>query len=159
MYKPFTHRQTHHIICNLKNSPAAGTDGISNYHLTHLGPRGIQPLTDLANYNYSHCKIADAWKHGIIITILNPNKDPTLVISYRPITLLYTASKVIERLILNLTTLNIPLSPAQHSFRPKHSTNTLLTQMTQKMLEGFNHKRTLLINNRHQQSLRCHPEI
>ena len=42
---------------------------------------------------------------------------PTLVTSYRPITLLSTAFKVIERLILNLITPHIPLSPTQHGFQ------------------------------------------
>ena len=99
--------------------------------------------------SYSQCKIADTWKHGIIIAILKPNKDATLASSYRPITLLSTAFKVIERLILNLITPDIPLAPTQHGFRSGHSTNTLLTKLTQDMTEGFNHnrphKRTLLI--------------
>ena len=47
--------------------------------------------------------------------------------------------------MLNIVTPHIPLLPSQHGFRPNHSTNTLLTQMTQNMLEGFNHKRTLFI--------------
>ena len=148
-HKPFTIRQTKHILKNLKNSAATGLDGISNYHLKHLGPRGIQALTDIANYSYSHCRISDTWKHGIIITILKPNKDPTLASSYRPITLLSTLFKVIERLILNIVTPYIPLSSTQHGFRPQHSTNTLLTQLTHNIVNGCNHKlphkRTLLI--------------
>ena len=87
-YKPFTHRETNHITCNLKNWPAAEPDGISNYH---LGPRGIQALTDSPHYSYSRDKITNIWIHGTIITILKPNKDRTLVTSYRPIILLSTA--------------------------------------------------------------------
>ena len=104
---------------------------------TYPGPQGLQVLTNIAIYSYSHNTIPNIWKHGKIITIPRPNKDPTDPASYRPITLLCTPSKVIERLIL------------QHGFRPLHSTNTLLTDLTQRVFDGINSSRlphrTLLI--------------
>ncbi|WP_435331504.1 reverse transcriptase domain-containing protein, partial [Klebsiella pneumoniae] len=72
----------------------------------------------------------------------------TQATSYRPITLLCTPSKVVERLIIRITTPHIPLSPTQHGYRPHHSTTTLLTNLTQKIHDGINSRkpqRTLLI--------------
>ena len=146
---PFSNSQTKHIVINLKNSQAAGPDQISNYHLKHLGPQGIQALTRIANYSYNYSKIPELWKRGKIVTQLKPNKDATNPASHRPITLLCTAAKVIERLMHNLINPHITLSTTQHGFRPMHSTNTLLTQLTQDVTDGFNerapHERTVLV--------------
>lgn len=144
-----TTEDTKRIIKKLKNSSAMGIDNISNIHLKHLGPHGIQTLTNIINYSYAHCIIPHIWKIGKIIALLKPNKIATEPASYRPITLLCTPSKVLERLILNKTTPYIPLSPTQHGYRPNHSTTTLLTNLTQKVQDGINSRRpphrTLLI--------------
>ena len=121
---PFLSQNTRHVIKNIKNSPAKGPDSISNFHLKHLGPQGIQALTNISNYTYAHFLIPNIWKQGRIITILKPNKDPTTPSSYRPITLLSTLSKITECLILNIIYPDAPLAPTQHGFRLLHSTNT-----------------------------------
>ncbi|MEL7520422.1 MAG: reverse transcriptase family protein, partial [Cyanobacteria bacterium J06553_1] len=144
---PFTTEQTQDIIKKIKNSSSTGPDDISNIHLKHLGPHGIQALTDISNYTYAHCRIPNIWKHGTIITILKPNKDPTQPSSYNSITLLCTTSKITERLILNKITPHIPLDKSQHGFRALHSTSTLLTNLTQRTIDGINSEkphRTLL---------------
>ena len=144
-----TTTNTRDIIKQLKKSGATGIDNISNIHLKHLGPHGIRTLTNIANYSYQHCRIPNIWKIGKIIPLLKMGKKPTEAASYRPVTLLCTPSKVVERLILKITTPHIPLSPTQHGFRPHHSTTTLLTDLTQRTLDGFNeplpHRRTLLL--------------
>ena len=138
---PFSPQNTKHVIYNIKNSPATGPDSISNIHLKHLGPQGTQALTNISNYTYAHCLILNIWKQGRIITILKPNKDITTPSSYRPITLLCTPSEITERLILNIIHPDVPLAPTPHGFRPLHSTNTLLTNPTQHVLDGINSKR------------------
>ena len=87
---PFSPQNTNHVINNIKNSPATGPDSISNFQFKHLGPQGIQVLTNISNCTYAHCLMLNIWKQGRIITILKPNKDPTTPSSYRPITLLCT---------------------------------------------------------------------
>ena len=54
---PLSPQNTKHIINNIKNSPATGPDSLSNFHLKHLGPQGIQALTNISNYTYAHCLI------------------------------------------------------------------------------------------------------
>ena len=137
---PFSPQNTKYVINNIKNSPATGPDSISNFHLKHLDPQGIQALTNISNYTYAHCLIPNIWKQGII-TILKPNEDPTTPSSYRPTTLLCTPSKITERLILNIIHPDAPLAPTQHRFQPLHSANILLTNLTQHLLDGINSKR------------------
>ena len=50
---PFSPQNTKHVINNIKNSPATLPDSISNFHLKHLGPLGIQALTNISNYTYA----------------------------------------------------------------------------------------------------------
>src|SRR5215470_12727900 len=80
------------------------------------------------------------WKLAHIIPILKPNKNPTDPTSYRPISLLSTISKLFEKLILNRIQQYLPVSPTQHGFKKQYSTTTLLTDLTQHILTGFNQK-------------------
>ena len=111
---PFS-SQNKHVINNIKDSPATGPNSISNFHLKHLSPQGIQALKNISNYTYA-CLIPNIWKQGSIITIRKPNKDPTTPSSYRPITLVCTPSKITECLILNIIHPVVPLAPTQHGF-------------------------------------------
>ncbi len=119
---------------------AAGPDLISNIHLKHLGPIALNALTDLFKHSWTYDKIPQVWKKAIIIPILKPGKPPNMPASYRPISLLCTASKIMERLILQNISPFVPLSPSQHGFRPLHSTTTHLSTLTQLILDGFNQR-------------------
>ena len=68
-------------------------------------------------------------------------KDSSLGTSYRPISLLCPAAKVMEALIL--TTVNTHLLPAsdQHGFRTGHSTTSALLQLTSDVATGFNQRK------------------
>ena len=70
--------------------------------------------------------------------IHKPGKDSSQGTSYRPISLLCPAAKVLEVLIL--PSINKFLSPAkdQHGFRPRHSTTSALLQLTTDIETGFN---------------------
>ena len=113
---PFSPQNTKHVINNIKNSPATGPDSIRNSHLKHLGPQGIQALTNISNYTYAHCLMSNISKQGRIITILKPNKDPTTPSSYRPLILRCTPSKITECLILNIIQPDVNLAQTQHGF-------------------------------------------
>ena len=120
------------------NSNARGPDGVAYAHLKNLGPLAIGAFTDLFNRSIRLNVIPSKWKLASIIPILKPAKPPTAASSYRPISLLCTPSKILERLVLEKISPHVPLSPTQHGFRPLHSTSTLLTSLTQSTLEGLN---------------------
>ena len=100
----FTTDQVIKGISNCSNTKAFGPDKLSIFHLKNLGPRAIEYVTALFNDSIT-CRIPAIWKSSIVIPIPKRGKDSSLGISYRPISLLCPAAKVMEALIL--TTVNI----------------------------------------------------
>ena len=77
----------------------------------------------------------------IIIPLLKAGKQAELGKSYRPISLLCTASKVLERLILTMLTITLIPNYTQHGFRPMHSTTTTLLPLSTAIAVGFNQRK------------------
>ena len=123
------------------SSKAMGLDGVSYAHLKHLGPIALNALTDIFNLSLRTNAIPALWKIATIIPLLKPDKDPKIAASYRPISLLSNISKVLERLVLARAAPDLTFSPTQHGFRPLHSTTTLLTNLSQKILQGLNSRK------------------
>ena len=134
----FTTDQVIKGISNCSNTKAFGPDKLSIFHLKNLGPKAIEYLTALFNDSVTTCRIPAIWKSSIAIPIPKPGKVSSLGTSYRPISLLCPAEKVMEALIL--TTVNSHLLPAldQHGFRPGHSTISALLQLTIDVATVFN---------------------
>ena len=120
------------------NSTAKGPDGLTIRHLKHLGPGGLTYLTHLINHSLNSSRIPAIWKHAHIVPIPKPDKPRKLSSSYRPISLLCPAAKVLERLLLPYLDLHLPLSEAQHGFRKNRSTTTALLPLTHQIATGFN---------------------
>ena len=127
-------------ISNGSNTKAFGPDKLRIVRLKHLGPSTIEYLTALFNDSVTSCRIPAIWKSYIVIPIPKPGKDSSLGTSYRPISLLCPAAKVMEALIL--TTVNTHLLPAsdQHGFRTGQSTTSAL-QLTSDVATGFNQRK------------------
>ena len=134
---PFTPLSVSQAIRQSGNSRAAGPDGITIHHLKHLGPTGLQYLTNLYNLSYTNADIPSIWKLAIVVPIQKPGKPAGLGSGYRPISLLSPAAKVLERLLLPELN-NLPLSNFQHGFRPSHSTTTALLPHTHHIAASFN---------------------
>jgi hypothetical protein len=87
------------------------------------------------------------WKAAKVIPIHKPNKPPTDANSYRPISLLSSISKLLERIIASrLTTFinqNHLIPDTQFGFRKKHPTVSQLARITDYISHGYNlHKHT-----------------
>jgi len=84
----------------LNSKKAPGYDLINGKIIKELSLKGLQAITQIYNailrleYFPSHRKI------GQIIMIAKPGKNPNDITSYRPISLLPTLSKILEKLIL-----------------------------------------------------------
>ena len=128
-------------IKSCRNSKVFGPDKLSIFHLKHLGPRSIEYITTLFNLSATTCQIPAILKSSLIIPIPKPGKDTSQGTSYRPISLISPAAKVLESLFL--PTINKYLIPAQdqHGFRREHSTTSTLLQLTTDVAVGFNQRK------------------
>ena len=97
---------------------------------THLGPLAIEYITTLFNLSVTTCQIPAIWKYSLTIPIPKHSKNTSHGPSYRPISLLCSAVKVMEALLL--PTINKYLLPAQdqHGFRREHLATSALPQLT-----------------------------
>ena len=139
--KSFTSDQVTSAIKSCRSSRAYGPETLSIVHLKNLGPLATEYLTTLYNYSLKSCRLPSIWKTSLVIPIPKPGKDSSQGTSYRPISLLCPAAKVLEALIL--PSINEFLSPAkdQHGFRPRHSTTSALLQLTTDIETGFNQRK------------------
>ena len=125
----FTSEQVTSAIKSCGSSRAYGPDTLSIFHLKNLCPLATEHLTALYNDSLKSCRLPSIWKTSLVTPIPKPGKDPSQGNSYRPISLLCPAAKVLEALIL--PSIKEFLSPAkdQHGFRPRHSTTSALLQL------------------------------
>ena len=93
------------------------------------------------NLSISTGQIPEIWHEAIIIPILIPGKDNCIGKNWRPISLLCPTAKTLEELLLPKILTQIPFHPAQHGFRPKHSTCTALSTITAEIAAGFSRKK------------------
>ena len=134
----FTSDQVISAIKSCRSSRAYGPGTLSIFHLQNPGPLATKPLTALYNDSLESCRLPLIWKTSLVIPIPKPGKDSSQGTSYRPISLLCPAAKVLEALIL--PSINKFLSPAkdQHGFRPRHLTTSALLQLTTDIETGVN---------------------
>ena len=123
-FQPMTTNDVARIIQSLKNKTSFGNDGISNKMLRKLCTVICMPISIIINKSIKECKIPKEWKHAIVHPLYKTGFKH-LVTNYRPISLLPTMSKILERVIHGLTynylNNNALLSNCQFGFRPGHS--------------------------------------
>jgi hypothetical protein len=132
------------IIRNLKNSKSPGLDSIENIVIKHLPFKCIIFLVKIFNSCLLTSTFPDSWKVAKIIPIKKPGKPNQFPLSYRPISLLSSISKIFEKLILDRLSSHISSSikAEQFGFRPMHSTVHQLTRLTEHVSMNFNMKRS-----------------
>ena len=141
-------------VCRHKQSNPIGQ--IVHCHRTrrdeHPPPQEVRSrwhyLTNIFNLSISTGQIPEIWHKALIIPILKSGKD-NIGKNWRPISLLCPAAKMLEKHLLPKILTHIPFHPAQHGFRPKHSTCTVLSTITTDIAAGFSRKkpahRTVLV--------------
>ena len=141
----FTSNQVTSAIKSCTSSRGYGPDSLSILHLKNLGHLATEHLTTFYNDSLKSFRLPSIWKTSLVIPIPKLGKDSSQGISYRPISLLCPAAKVLEAFIL--PSINKFLSPAkdQHGFRPRHSTTSALLQLTIDIETGFNVDKSLQV--------------
>jgi hypothetical protein len=138
------HEVRRHIL-SLKPRTAPGNDGISTVMLRHLSNHAIQHLTLLFNAVLQLGHFPNIWKSAKVVPIHKPNKHPSDANSYRPISLLSSISKLLERIIASrlasFVNQNHLLPATQFGFRKKHSTVSQLARIADHIPHGYNLRR------------------
>lgn len=118
------------IVRKLKNAKSPGVDKIKNILIKKLPARGRFYLLFLICACLKLSYFPVKWKHAKVIAIAKPGKNPSSASSYRPISLLCSISKILERVILTrinqFNNENQIIPPEQYGFRAKFSTTRQL---------------------------------
>ena len=114
------------MLKTLKLGKAAGPHAINNRILKELSSRPLSfPLCDLFNFSLLKGKVSAIWKEANVTPVYKKD-DPSCVSSYRPISLLNTIGKVLEKVIhehvFNFFRDHNILTPLRSGFVPQDST-------------------------------------
>lgn len=128
---PIKNDELEDALTNCK-SKSPGPDGIPYSFIKNLPKNSKNYLLGIYNIMWENNIFPDSWKHGFVIPILKPNKNKFLAESYRPICLLNTLCKLLEKIINRRLTWFLEkfdhLTNVQNGFRRNRSTiNNLLT--------------------------------
>jgi Reverse transcriptase (RNA-dependent DNA polymerase)/Endonuclease-reverse transcriptase len=132
------------IIRNLKNKKAPGRDAIDNVIIKQLPFKALVSLSKIFNSCLLTGYFPEYWKTANVIPIPKPDKNHKNPANYRPISLLCTLSKILEKIIYTrlLKILDKKLINEQFGFRHGHSTTQQLTRLTEHVTKNFNMKRS-----------------
>ena len=113
------------VLQTLKLGKSSGRDNINNMILTEIAYPLSKPLCDLFNYSLSRGIFPDVWKQADVSPLYKKD-DHSLVCNYRPISLISSIGKVIEKIVhkhmFNYFNDNSIITCLQSSFVPRDST-------------------------------------
>lgn len=147
MMLPTDENEVKATIQSLKNTNSTGWDGISACFLKlALGSLSL-PITLICNLCLSTGKFPDALKKSVVVPIYKSG-DRDCISNYRPISLLPTIAKVLEKIInkrlKSYLEKNNLLSTNQHGFRERKSTLNAAQQLTSFLVDKLDkNKKTL----------------
>jgi ribonuclease HI len=107
--------------------------------IKHLTESALIHLLAIFNDCWSQGFFPQCWKSAVTVTIPKPGKNLDELKSYRPISLLSTVGKLLERIVstrLQSITQNI-LPPEQAAYRVTRSAEDVLLSLTQYAADGF----------------------
>ena len=146
-FSPTDEAEVLQIISALKSKKSCGKDGISNIFLKSISHQIIIPMTKIINKSLATGIVPEEMKLAKIVPIYK-SKDSTYFINYRPISLLPSMSKVLEKVIYkrlySYISVNKILYQSQYGFRSNHSTTYAVSELTSNILKGFDNKELTL---------------
>ena len=119
-------------LLSLPVGKASGPDTINNKILKDLAQPLSPPLTDLFNFSLEKGKVSIIWKQANVTPIFKKD-DPSELSNYRPISVLSTVGKVLEKIVhkhvFNFFQENHIITALQSGFLPGDSTVNQLTDL------------------------------
>lgn len=121
MDEPYTEEDIKRVIGGMRADKAPGPDGLTaQFYKTYMDLLATQLLAVYQDALETGI-LPETMREAIIITLLKPDKDPTLVESYRPLSLINMDVKILAKLLATRLLPRVVL-PDQSGFIPDHST-------------------------------------
>ena len=139
----FSPKEVATVIDRLNVKKAPGADRITARMLRELPRLRLLWLTRIYNSMLRLRYIPANWKRAKVIMLHKPGKQPNLIKSYRPISLLSVLNKVFEKLLHKKLLSLLPstaLPNHQFGFRAHHSTTDQLHRVTTTILQSLEKK-------------------
>ena len=134
------------IIRNLRNPKAPGADEVNNILIKNLPEKGLDYLKNIVNSCLRLSHFPKAWKHAKVIPIPKPGKPANEVSGYRPISLLSSISKILERILLRRINDHLEehkvIPDQQCGFRRGRSTSHQLIRIIKTTKENIRKKKS-----------------
>ena len=144
-FVPCTNTELRKIIQNLPNKKSSGVDQVSNILLKQIGESILSPLSIIINESMSSGVFPDLMKIAEVIPLYK-GKARDEGSNYRPISLLTTMSKVLEKVIYtrvyNFLTETGQLCETQYGFRVQHSCEHAVSQLIGTVLKNMENQKT-----------------
>ena len=147
-FQPLSEEDVIKIVRSIK-SKSSGIDDINISNILLFLPRISTVLTHIINISFELNKFPERWKKAIITPIAKC-EVPLQESDFRPISLLPTFSKILEKsanvqIVAYLQKYSL-LDPYQSAYKKNHSTNTALLKITDDILDAIDDSEiTLLI--------------
>ena len=143
-----TRKELEIAIQSLKSS-APGHDTIPNEFFKNSTSEINFEILQIFNTSWHLSIVPKTWKQGIMIPIIKPRKSKEDVTSYRPITLLPTLGKLMEkigalRLNFYMETNNL-YGSHQCGFRKTYSTNDVFLRLEKDIRETIYNNKTMVV--------------
>ena len=138
--------ETAKLIDTLGNSGAHGHDQLDAMGIKDTAGHLVKPLQFVINNSLMKGKFASKWKFLQLTPRLKSSElDKMSVKSYRPVAVLPTVSKIVERAaqgqLLKFLEDTKQLHPSNHTYRKDHSTMTTLLEIMDEVYQGTEEKK------------------
>lgn len=138
-----TPTEIHKILRTLNISKASGPDGVSNRILKECAGSLCSPLARLFNMSFQKGQFPNSWKLANVVPIYKKD-DRQSVNNYRPVSLLCTMSKVLERVVhsrlYSYCKTNNLLTDKNSGFKDSDSTVNQLLFITHKITQALDNR-------------------
>ena len=139
----FTKAELEGALRKSKHGKAPGRDGVTQEMLLHMGPRARTLMLRLFNRTWESGTTPTAWRTAVVVPILKKGKKASDPASYRPISLVSTISKTMERMVNGRLYYYMEdgnmLDENQAGFRRHRSTVDQLVLFTQSVINAWQH--------------------
>ena len=136
---PCTDTEIHYLIKNLPHKTSSGHDNISNVLLKKLSTSIIHPLCILFNKSMEEGKFPETMKNADVVPLYKSG-DQYESTNYRPISLLLTMSKLLEKVMYkrtyNFLEMTNQLYSSQYDFRTGHSCEHAVSELLAEIIKS-----------------------